>query len=130
MALASFPGQGRRYADPTEPFDVILMDIQMPEMDGHEATRRLRQENYTGPIIALSAHATAHAVQQCLDAGCNDYLSKPIDRDKLVNLVAAHGDCGRRDGSVGGGRRMIAPRPCPRTAAVAESRRPPRNRLP
>ncbi len=90
MALASFPGWGRRFGDPRQPFDLILMDIQMPEMDGYAATHLLRQEGYAGPIIALSAHATTDAARQCLDAGCNDYLSKPIDRAALLRKIVQH----------------------------------------
>jgi PAS domain S-box-containing protein len=90
MALATFPGWGRRFDDPKLPFDLVLMDIQMPGMDGYEATMRLRQEGYTGPIIALSAHATTHAAQRCLDAGCNDYLAKPIDREVLLDKIAKY----------------------------------------
>lgn len=87
---AALPEEGQPGQERTGPFDVILMNTQMPLMDGCEATRQLRQEGYTGPIIALAAHAEDGHLQKCLDAGCADHVTKPIDRNKLLQMVAGY----------------------------------------
>jgi two-component system sensor histidine kinase/response regulator len=73
-------------------FDVVLMDLQMPEMDGYQATARLRAEAgfATLPIIAMTAHATMEERQRCLGAGMNDHISKPIDPGNLFETVGRY----------------------------------------
>jgi len=74
------------------PFDVVLMDLQMPEMDGYQATAKLRADPRFAalPIIAMTAHATVEERQRCLAAGMNDHISKPIDPEALFETVARH----------------------------------------
>jgi CheY-like chemotaxis protein len=77
-------------------FNVVLLDMQMPELDGAAATARLRQLGYPGPVIVLTSSVVAADHDRCLKAGCTEIARKPISRDKLVNVVAKHS--GKRQG--------------------------------
>lgn len=72
------------------PFDIILMDIQMPVMDGFTATKTLRDSGYSKPIIAITAHAMNTQLQKCIEAGCDAHTSKPINRKQLLSLICEY----------------------------------------
>lgn len=70
-----------------KPFDLVVMDIQMPVMDGYTAVRKLRESDYTNPIIALTATIEQRDIDRCFSAGCNDYATKPIGADQIIEFV-------------------------------------------
>lgn len=69
-------------------YDVVLMDVQMPVMDGFEAVARIRNEGKTIPVIALTAHALRGDREKCLDSGFTDYISKPIEFSALLEQLS------------------------------------------
>ena len=103
-------------------FDLILMDLRMPVMDGLEATRRIREQDDKTPIIALTAHAYKEDRRRCLAAGMNGYIAKPVDRDEFFKAVEGYlplvRSAGRRDD-----------RPAPDRPAGNPARKPPPERI-
>lgn len=91
-----------RAAAAGQPFDLLLTDMQMPEMDGYTMASLLRARGSEIPIVALTAHAMAEDRDRCLEAGCDDYATKPIDRARLIEV------CARWMGKKGGGRKSSA----------------------
>ena len=67
--------------------DLVILDMQMPNLDGYQTARKLRDLGYTAPIIALTADAMQGDMSKCLQSGCNDYLSKPIDKRVMLLKV-------------------------------------------
>ena len=81
----------RGYSMPmTGGYDVVLMDVQMPVMNGISAFKRLRAEGYRSTVIASTAHAMKEERLRCLDAGFTDFLSKPVSRNELVDKILCH----------------------------------------
>jgi CheY-like chemotaxis protein len=98
VIIAPDGGQGLTLAQEQSP-DLILMDMSLPVLDGWEATRRLKADPVTQsiPILGLSAHAMTSDLQKALDAGCDDYDTKPVEFDRLLRKVEALLARGRDD---------------------------------
>jgi len=73
-----------------EAFDIIFMDMQMPVMNGYDATQQIKAMGIRTPVIAVTAHAMKGDEQKCFDAGCDDYIAKPIDRKKMEQIISEH----------------------------------------
>ncbi len=71
-------------------YDIVLMDIQMPIQDGYVTVQKLKAKNYSKPIIALTAHAMAEEKEKCIQVGCVDFLSKPINQTQLIEKILMH----------------------------------------
>lgn len=71
-------------------YDMVFMDVQMPVLDGHSATRLLRKNNYTRPVVALTAHAMQDDRKKCIEVGCDGFLTKPVDEAQLLEIIGRH----------------------------------------
>tara|TARA_R110002111_G_scaffold2705_4_gene17947 strand:+ start:38253 stop:38726 length:474 start_codon:yes stop_codon:yes gene_type:complete len=72
------------------PFDIILIEMQLPVLDGCVVTKKLRAAGFRGPVIALTACETSYSRQKCTESGCDDYLIKPVDPTQLINLMSLY----------------------------------------
>ena len=86
LLIARDGEQGVAIAQEKNP-DLILMDISLPVMDGYEATRKIRETLQATPILGLSAHAMSADEKKAKEAGCNDYLTKPINKKLLIEKI-------------------------------------------
>ena len=80
----------QRTADTEQAYHLLLMDMQMPILNGYQATERLRELGYQLPIVALTAGAMAGDADRCYAAGCSDYLAKPFEYEQLLAVIAMH----------------------------------------
>jgi CheY-like chemotaxis protein len=88
-AIVTIAEDGKKALDliAENPFDIVLMDIQMPVMDGHEATRTLRARHFHLPIIALTAHAMKEERERCIESGFSEFLAKPVRREEMIEML-------------------------------------------
>jgi len=89
VAFAENGRDALTWLDKSPPVDIILMDVMMPEMDGYETTRAIRErpEWRATPIIALTAKAMKGDREKCIAAGASDYITKPVDTEQLLSLM-------------------------------------------
>ena len=89
LVIARDGAQGVSLTEQRKP-DLVLMDISLPVLDGYETTRRIRSANPTLPIIGLSAHAMQGDAEKAIASGFNDYMTKPVDEDQLLEKLKAY----------------------------------------
>jgi len=97
VALDMLEAAARANSHDRSGYDLLITDMQMPEVDGYTLTRTLRQRGERIPIIALTAHAMADDRTKCIQAGCDDYLSKPINKSELLDKCQAFMSARRDD---------------------------------
>jgi CheY-like chemotaxis protein/HPt (histidine-containing phosphotransfer) domain-containing protein len=113
--------QAMRACEQQKPFDLILMDVQMPKFDGCESTIKLRNAGYLHPIIALTANATDQEQRRCMAAGCNGFLAKPTDQAELLQTVGRFMHASASASGLSGSAAEAAASVSPQIAAVRES---------
>jgi CheY-like chemotaxis protein len=84
----------RMFSETPEKYDLILMDVQMPEMDGYEATRRIREFDNPGaktiPILAMTANVFREDIEKCFESGMSGHIGKPLDMDEVFRMLRKH----------------------------------------